>query len=101
MISKKKIKAIMAKARMQKARVHIGMNGVTNSVIMLMRKAFNGVCVYPTPSDVVRVKVQSTFTGDLDAAIEHLSRESDSIFIGQERKWLTFWKPDDSVNPAE
>lgn len=82
---------------MPKASVHIGMNGVTKPDIDAMKRAFNGMCTHPDPCDVVRVKVHSTFNGDLDAAIATPSHESGSVFVKQEREWLTFWKPHDST----
>ena len=94
-LSKSKTKQLMARARMQKARVHIGMNGITKPVIDAMKRSFSGMCTHPDPCDVVRVKIHPTFTGDLDAAIAMLSHESGSVFVKQEREWLIFWKPND------
>ncbi len=96
-LSNSKIKSIMARARLMKARCHIGMNGLQPNTLAAFIRAFDGSCVRPEPSDVVRVKVHSTFSGDLDAAIASLCRESGSVFDKQEREWLTFWKPHDNT----
>ena len=95
-LTAKQTKQLLARARMQRARVHLGMNGVQPNVIALMKQAFDGTCVRPTPSDVVRVKVHPTFTGSIEEAVAQLSEASGSQFIKQEGEFLIFWKPNDS-----
>ena len=95
-LTAKQTKQLLARARMQRARVHLGLNGVQPNVIALMKQAFDGTCVRPTPSDVVRVKVHPTFTGSIEEAAAQLSEASGSQFIKQEGEFLIFWKPSDS-----
>ncbi len=83
----------MARARMQKARVHIGMNGVTKPVMQAMKRAFDGMCTHPEPCDVVRVKVHPTFDGDLQALIDQMCEASGAVFVKQDAPFLVFWKP--------
>ncbi len=92
-LSKSKTKQLMARARMQKARVHIGMNGVTKPVMQAMKRAFDGMCTHPEPSDVVRVKVHPTFSGDLQALIDQMCEPSGAVFDKQDAPYLVFWKP--------
>lgn len=92
-LSSKQIKQLMARARMQRARCHIGMNGLQPNTLAAFIKAFDGYCIKPEPSDVVRVKVHPTFTGDLQALIEEMCKASGAVFVKQEEPFLVFWKP--------
>lgn len=78
---------------MQRARVHLGMNGVQPNVIAVLNQAFLGTCVKPTPSDVVRVKVHPTFTGSIDEAVAQLCDGTGAQFVKQDGEFLVFWKP--------
>ena len=93
MLTAKQTKQLLAKARMQRARVHLGMNGVQPNVIAVLKQAFNGTCVKPTPSEVVRVKVHPTFTGSIEDAVAQLSAGSGAQFVKQDGAFLVFWKP--------
>ncbi len=90
-LSNKKSKAIAAKGRMMKARCHIGMNGLHPRALAAFQQAFEGSCIRPEPSDVIRVKVHKTFRGNLDQLIKALE-STGAVFIVQEGAFLTFWK---------
>ncbi len=92
-LTSKQIKSIMARAKMQRARVHIGLNGLQPNTLAAFINAFDGTCVRPTPSDVVRVKVHPTFTGDLQALIDQMCEASGAVFVKQDAQFLVFWKP--------
>lgn len=92
-LSKSKIKSIIARARLMKARCHIGMNGLQPNTLAAFIQAFDGSCVRPTPSDVVRVKVHPTFTGDLQALIDQMCEAAGAVFVKQDGQFLVFWKP--------
>ena len=92
-LTTKQTKQLLARARMQRARVHLGMNGVQPNVIAVLKQAFEGTCVKPTPSDVVRVKVHPAFTGSIEDAVAQLSAGSGAQFVKQDGAFLVFWKP--------
>lgn len=92
-LSKKQIKQLAARAKMQKARVHIGLYGLQPNTLEAFVRAFDGICIRPEPCDVVRVKVHSTFTGDFQRLIDDLCSACHCIFVKQEGEFLVFWKP--------
>lgn len=91
-LSNKKIKSIAARGRMMKARCHIGRNGLQQKTKKTFLQAFEGNCIRPDPSDVVRVKVHSTFSGDVNELVR-LFEELGAVFIVKEGPFMTFWKP--------
>lgn len=98
-LSKKKIKQLVSASRMRKARVHLGLNGVTESVLQVFKKAFEGLVVKPRPNaedcplEVVRVKVHPLFTGNIEEAAETFARSNGSTFVAQDGEFLVFYKP--------
>ncbi len=44
-LTTKQTKQLLAWARMQRARVQLGMNGVQTNVIEVLKQVFNGTCV--------------------------------------------------------
>ena len=83
-LTTKQTKQILAKARMQRALVQLGMNGVQTNVIEVLKQVFNGTCVKPTPLDVVRVKVHPTFTGSIEDAVALLTAGSGAQSVKQD-----------------
>lgn len=77
-LTTKQTKQFLAKARIQRARVQLGMNGVQSKVIEVLKQVFNGTCVKPTPLDVVRMKVHPMFTGSIEDAVAQLTAGSGS-----------------------
>lgn len=97
MLSKKKTKELMGKGRMMKARCHIGMNGVQPNTLQAFKKAFEGTCVRPEPSEIIRVKVHPSYTGDVAELIAILENSNGSMCVGGERCFLTFYLPKENA----
>ena len=85
---------------MLKARLYIGFNGLTPHTIHRFCTAFDGTVMRPHPSDVIKVKVQQTFKGDLDSAIQTLCASNDSEFLAQRGEFLIFYKARKDENKA-
>lgn len=86
-------KELIHKARMQKARVHIGRNGITPRVTACFVQAFKGICTHPDPSDVVKVKVHPGYTGSIEDLITTLCRSNGARFLKQTGCFLLFHMP--------
>lgn len=89
----KQIKQILARARQLKARVHVGMNGIQPNTLKAFINAFDGTCVRPTPSNIIRVKVHDTYTGDVKDLIQILELRGNAVFVKQDGHFLIFWRP--------
>ena len=74
------------------------MNGLQPNTLAAFIDAFNGTCIRPTPSDIVRVKIQNTFKGDIEKLIQELSEESGAVFVKKDGNLLVFWKPTDEMS---
>lgn len=102
MVKKKsKEKDLMQRGMMTRARCYVGMHGVTPRVIKRFCTAFNGTCIRPTPSDVIKVKIQDTFTGDIERAIMALCEASGAAFIGAKENAFIFYKPQSGENEGD
>lgn len=55
-----KKREILRRGRLMRARIHIGANGVSERIMRLFAEAFQGVCIDPTPSPIIKVKVHNT-----------------------------------------
>ena len=55
-----KKREILRRGRLMRARIHIGANGVSERILKLFTEAFQGVCIDPTPSTIIKVKVHNT-----------------------------------------
>lgn len=86
-------KELIHKARMQKARVHIGRNGITPRVTACFVQAFKGICTHPDPSEVVKVKVHPGYTGSIEDLITKLCRSNGARFLKQTGCFLLFHLP--------
>ncbi len=75
-----------------KARCHIGRYGLQQNTKQTFLQAFEGNCIKPEPSDVVRVKIHKTFNGDVNELVR-LLEELGAVFIVKEGPFMTFWKP--------
>lgn len=85
---------------MSKARLYIGFNGLTPRTIHRFCTAFCGTVIRPHPSDVIKVKVQATFRGDLDCVIKTLCASNNSEFLAQRGEFLIFYKARNDENQA-
>lgn len=85
---------------MSKARLYIGFNGLTPHTIHSFCTAFNGTVIRPHPSDVIKVKLQKTFKGDLDSVIQTLCASNDSEFLTKRGEFLIFYKARKDENEA-
>lgn len=86
----------MHKAKMMKARVFIGMNGVTPAVLSASEKAFAGRCHFNTESDVIRIKIQATFKGDVLKVAEQISIFTQAEVLGIDGNFIVLWKRTDN-----
>lgn len=77
---------------MSKARLYIGFNGLTPHTIHRFCTAFDGTVIRPHPTDVIKVKVQATFHGDLNAVIKTLCASNNSEFLAHRGEFLIFYK---------
>lgn len=82
MLSKREIKRLMSEAQKEKARVHIGRDGVTQRVLRTMHDAFTGCPSHPGTRDVVRVKIHQSCTWDGTCIIEALR---EYLYIGEQK----------------
>lgn len=92
-LTSKQTKQLLARARMQRARCHIGMNGLQPNTLAAFVRSFDGTCIRPEPCDVVRVKVHPTFQGDMQMLIDQLCVAADATFVKQDGEFLIFWRP--------
>lgn len=93
MFSEKQKKRLLARARMMKARVHVGLNGVSENVLKVFEQDFKGNCVYPKPSDVVRVKVHNiAFTPENISKVQTAFETAGAEFVGFVGQSLVFYK---------
>ena len=72
----------MSEAQKEKARVHIGCDGVTQRVLRAMHDAFAGCPSHPGTRDVARVKVHQSCTWDRHCIIEALR---EWVYIGEQK----------------
>lgn len=86
-------KELIHKARMQKARVHIGRNGITPRVTACFVQAFKGICTHPDPSDVVKVKVHPGYAGSTEDLIDVLCAANGACFLKRIDCFLLFYLP--------
>ena len=82
-------KKIMARARMRRPACRVGFYGVRRKTITAFMRALER-------SDVVRVKIRSTYRGEMQSVINCLHGKVGAIFIGAEKQGnefvLTFWR---------
>lgn len=77
---------------MSRPRCYVGFFGVGPDTIQRYCTAFDGTCIRPKPSEVVKVKIQPTFHGDIQTVIDTLSASNDSQFLKQIGNCLIFYK---------
>lgn len=81
-------KKIMARARMSRSACRVGFYGVRRKTIAAFMRAFE-------KHDVVRVKIRSTYRGEMQDVVKRLQDASGTIFVGAEKQGnefvLTFW----------
>lgn len=76
-------KKIMARARMRRPACRVGFYGVRRKTITAFMQALE-------KSDVVRVKIRSTYRGEMQDVVKHLQDASGTIFIGAEKQGNEF-----------
>lgn len=76
-------KKIMARARMRRTACRVGFYGVRRKTITAFMRAFE-------KSDVVRVKIHSTYQGEMQDVINRLQDASGTIFVGAEKQGNEF-----------
>lgn len=98
MMAKKK--ELIQKGMMSRPRCYVGFFGVQRDTIHRFVTAFDGTIIRPQPTDVVKVKLQPTFHGDVQAVIDALSASNDSQFLKQVGNCLIFYKARYNENKA-
>lgn len=93
-------KELIHKGMMSKSRLYIGFKGLTPHTIHRFCTAFDGTVIRPHPSDVIKVKVQATFKGDLDSVIQTLCASNNSEFLTKRGEFLIFYKARRNENEA-
>lgn len=76
-------KKIMARARMRRPACRVGFYGVRRKTITAFMRAFE-------KSDVVRVKIRSTYRGEMQDVVKRLQDASGTIFVGAEKQGNEF-----------
>lgn len=76
-------KKILARARMRRPACRVGFCGVRRKTIAAFMQALE-------KSDVVRVKIRSTYRGEMQDVVKHLQDASGTIFIGAEKQGNEF-----------
>ena len=74
----------------QRARLHIGRNGVTRRIARLFAEAWLGTCLSPYSTDILRVKIQPSYTGSPEDIVQALKRPGIG-YAGQFRNNLIFF----------
>ena len=95
-----KKKELIQKGRMSRPRCYVGYYGVQPDTLHRFVTAFDGTIIRPQPTDVVKVKLQPTFHGDVQAVIDALSASNDSQFLKQVGDCLIFYKARDNEDKA-
>lgn len=95
-----KKKELIQKGRMSRPRCYVGYRGVEPETIHRFVTAFDGTVIRPFPTDVIKVKLQPTFHGDVQVVIDTLSASNDSQFLKQIGDCLIFYKARDNENEA-
>lgn len=95
-----KKKELIQKGRMSRPRCYVGYYGLQPETIHRFVKSFNGTLIRPEPTDVVKVKLQPTFHGNVQSVIDTLSASNGSQFLKQIGDCLIFYKARDNENEA-
>ena len=85
-------KELIRKGKLSKPRCYIGYFGLTPEALHRFATAFKGTIYRPDASDVVKVKIQPTFHGDVNRLIQDLCASNDSQFLASAGNCLIFYK---------
>lgn len=93
-------KEIIRRGLMSKPRCYVGYYGVLDSTKHCFKCAFDGTGFRAGATDVVKVKFQKTFIGDIATAIRELSASNGSRFIGMFGNCALFYMARGNENKA-
>ena len=94
-VGKMSKKDLVKKGMMQRARCHVGYYGIQPQTRRQFIDAFSGTVINPVPCDVVKVKIQKTFRGDVDDVIADLCASNNSKFLKMVGNCLIFYRRKD------
>lgn len=95
MLSNRQKKRFLAAAIKEKARVHVGRDGIRPRVLRAYREAYEGSQCHPGAREIVRVKIHPTCQLSDQEIVDALTGSYPSEYIGRQQEiFMVFGKID-------